>query len=188
MTDITTYKTILVKEPDNDFFLYPFICLVLRVVEDKPFLTEKGMDAIHYDLSEGYDKLKEDEKKPNQRALMQIIVYYTIAYNSSILYLGLMEELDNQPEIKEKLNGEQEYLQKLVPRVRTNLNAIEKQLQILLPKFTDKYARFFHDVKQLLFTKNLFATQTINLPACPDDELTPEEEVLYKQEAQKAQL
>ena len=178
MEDIKTYKNIVVKEPDNDFFLYPFICIVLRVVEETPFLTEKGMSALYYDLNEAYDNLMNGEKV-NQKVLLKIVLYYTIAYNSSVLFIGMLEEVDNQPEIKERLGDEVEYLQSLVPRIKTNLEAIDKQIIQLLPNLSNKYARLYFEAKQLLFTKNLFENQTIHLPACPDEDFTPEEEVVY---------
>jgi len=169
--DILGYKNLIDQFPSNDFFIFPFMSMVLDLTDERGFLTESGMKLLHNDIQADIDIVKEGENKPSQYALCRLSLWYCLVFNLIQLYcsfifsFGLEETKKYTDQFPSDLK---EYLKQIADRAEALLKPIERCVCTYTNLLTDKFAMMFNDEKRKCWTKDLFNT-TVHIPAHKDD-------------------
>jgi hypothetical protein len=169
--DILGYKNLIDQYPDNDFFLFPFMSMVLDLTDERGFITEEGMKILHNDLQADMDIVKEGGEKPSQYALCRLSLWYCLTYNISQLYcsfvstFGLEEARLYTDKLPEELKV---YLKGIAARVEALVGTLEKLCKLYTSALTDKFAKIFNSEKRRCWTKDLFNT-SVHIPAHKND-------------------
>jgi hypothetical protein len=170
--NILAYKNLIDTDEKNDFFLFPFMALVLNLTIENGFVTADGLNMLHHNILDDFKIINEDPKNPSQKAVCRLTLYYTLLYNLIIYYCGFVCGLETEDGKKyaDLLPADLiEYLKKIYNRVE-NYNAIvEHQLKTLQPLLTEKYAKVFNAVKRRHWYKNIFDDGVVHIPTHPDD-------------------
>jgi hypothetical protein len=177
--NIIGFKNLIDKDPTNDFFLYPFMSMVLNLTDSRGFLTELGLSMLFNDITEDFNVIKEKQKDTPQENILRLALYFTVCFNLNIYFGGFILGLDTEEGKKyaEKLPEELlTYLKEIMERADKLHPVVEYQLKALLHQLTDDNAKAYNEEKRKHWTKDIFQT-SVHIPAHPDD--LPEG---YKQE------
>jgi hypothetical protein len=169
--DIIGYKNLIDNFPDNDFFLFPFMSMVLNLTDEKGFISETGMKLLHNDIQKDIDILKERGDDPSQYALCRLSLWYCLTYNILTLYCSFIAslELDEAKQYADKLPTElKEYLKVIAERGLKLIKPIEGLVKHYTNLLTDKFANIFNEEKRKCWTKDLFQTR-VEIPVHPND-------------------
>jgi hypothetical protein len=169
--NIVGFKNLIDQDTTNDFFLYPFMSMVLNLTDKVGFLTDLGLKCLFNEINKDFDIINENPTKPSQKALLRLVLYFTICYNLNIYYGGFILALDTEEGKKyaEKLPAELiEYLKKIMERADKLHPILEHQLKGLTNKLTDKYAKIYNEEKRKHWTKEIFE-DSVHIPTHPDD-------------------
>jgi len=169
--DILGYKNLIDQFPDNDFFIYPFMSMVLDLTDDKGFLTESGMKLLHNNIQQDMDIVKEGEDKPSQYALCRLALWYCLTYNISQLYCSFVATfgMEETKQYTDKLPYDlKEYLKEIAERAKSNISVLESLVKHYTNQLTDKFAKIFNSEKRRCWTKDLF-NSSVHIPAHKDD-------------------
>ena len=169
--NIVGFKNLIDQDTTNDFFLYPFMSMVLNLTDSQGFITELGMKCLFNEINKDFDIINQSHEKPSQKALVRLCLYFTICYNLTIYFGGFILGLDTDAGKKyaEKLPAELiGYLKEITERADKLHPILEHQLKTLTSKLTDKYAKIYNEEKRKHWTKDIFQT-SVHIPAHPDD-------------------
>ena len=169
--NIVGFKNLIDADASNDFFLYPFMSMVLNLTDSQGFITELGMKCLFNEINKDFDIINQSHEKPSQKALCRLCLYFTICYNLTIYFGGFILGLDTDAGKKyaEKLPAELiGYLKEITERADKLHPILEHQLKTLTSKLTDKYAKIYNEEKRKHWTKDIFQT-SVHIPAHPDD-------------------
>jgi len=169
--NIVGFKNLIDRDITNDFFLYPFMSMVLNLTDSRGFITELGLKCLFNEINKDFDIINENQKNPSQKALVRLCLYFTICYNLTIYFGGFILGLDTEEGKKyaEKLPAELiEYLKGIMERADKLHPILEHQLKGLTNRLTDKYAKIYNEEKRKHWTKDIFQT-SVHIPAHPDD-------------------
>ena len=169
--NIVGFKNLIDQDTTNDFFLYPFMSMVLNLTDSQGFITELGMKCLFNEINKDFDIINQSHEKPSQKALCRLCLYFTICYNLTIYFGGFILGLDTDAGKKyaEKLPAELiVYLKEITERADKLHPILEHQLKTLTNKLTDKYAKIYNEEKRKHWTKDIFQT-SVHIPAHPDD-------------------
>jgi len=168
---IISLKKLIDDDDTNDFFIFPFMSMVLNLTDKKGFLTEKGTKILFNEIEEDFKIISEDPNKPSQRALLRLAVYFTTIYNLVIFYQGFTYGLESKElsEFASKLQPDLiKYLKQISERSEKIIPIAEYQLKSLLPRLNDKYAEIYNIEKRDCWIKDIFQT-TVHIPTHPKD-------------------
>lgn len=150
--DINSYKNLLTADLTNDFFLMPFMNLVLKVADEEGVLSRKGLMLIHQDIGDIMTKIKEGA---GDRDRVRAGLYFTITLNLSLLYISFIRECENQ--YSDLFNDEdKQFLKSCADRAEALLPNFRMVLNHELPKLSEKYAKIFDSEKREAFNKDIF--------------------------------
>lgn len=169
--NIVGFKNLIEQDKTNDFFLYPFMSMVINLTDEQGFITELGLNCLFNEINKDFDIINENPKDPSQKALLRLALYFTICYNLTIYFGGFIIGLDTEEGKKyaEKLPVELiEYLKGIMERADKLHPILEHQLKTLTSRLTDKYAKIYNEEKRKHWTKDIFQT-SVHIPAHPDD-------------------
>jgi hypothetical protein len=169
--NIVGFKNLIDADASNDFFLYPFMSMVLNLTDSQGFITDLGMKCLFNEINKDFDIINQSQEKPSQKALCRLCLYFTICYNLTIYFGGFILGLDTDEGKKyaEKLPAELIVYLKEITESADKLHPIlERQLKTLTSKLTDKYAKIYNEEKRKHWTKDIFQT-SVHIPAHPDD-------------------
>lgn len=169
--NIVGFKNLIDQDTTNDFFLYPFMSMVLNLTDHLGFITELGLKCLFNEINKDFDIINENPEKPSQKALVRLALYFTICYNLTIYFGGFILGLDTEAGKKyaEKLPAELiDYLKGIMVRADKLHPILEHQLKGITNKLTDKYAKIYNEEKRKHWTKDIFQT-SVHIPAHPDD-------------------
>ena len=168
---ILGYKNLIDNFPDNDFFLFPFMSMVLDLTDKKGFLTEAGMKLLHNDIVKDIEILKENGDKPSQYALTRLALWYCLSFNLLQFFCGFIFSLEEEATkvYASQLPAElKEYLKTIADRGALLIEPISKLAGFYTNQLTDKFAKVFDEEKRKCWTKDLF-NNTVHIPAHPND-------------------
>jgi hypothetical protein len=154
--DIKSYKNLLTADMTNDFFMMPFMNLVMKVVDEKGFLTNKGLMLLHQDIQDIMGKLKEGA---GDRDRVRAGLYFTICLNLGIIFISFVKGMDEEEckQYKELFDEElREFLVIIAGRMEELLPTFRMVLSNELPKLSDKYAKVYDTEKRDSFTKDIY--------------------------------
>lgn len=169
--NILAYKNLIDQFPANDFFIFPFMSMVLDLTDDRGFLTEDGMKLLHNDIQKDIDIVKEGGDSPSQYALCRLALWYCLVFNISQLYCSFVSSfgLEETKQYTDRFPAElKDYLKQISDRAESHLNILERFCKHFTGLLTDKFAKIFNDEKRRCWTKDLFNC-TVNIPAHKDD-------------------
>lgn len=171
VADIVGFKNLIDQDTTNDFFLYPFMSMVLNLTDSVGFLTELGLKCLFNEINKDFEIINENPEKPSQKALLRLTLYFTICYNLTIYFGGFILGLETEAGKKyaEKLPAELiVYLKGISERADKLHPILEHQLKGLTKKLNDKYAKIYCDEKRKHWTKEIFQ-DSVHIPTHPDD-------------------
>jgi hypothetical protein len=169
--NIVGFKNLIDKDPTNDFFLYPFMSMVINLTDSQGFITELGLSCLFNEINKDFEIINECPEKPSQKSLLRLCLYFTICYNLTTYFGGFVIGLDTEEGKKyaEKLPVELiDYLKDIMLRADKLYPILEYQLKSLTRRLTDKYAKIFNEEKRKHWTKEIFQ-DTVHIPTHPDD-------------------
>jgi hypothetical protein len=169
--NIVGFKNLIDQDTNNDFFLYPFMSMVLNLTDSQGFITELGLKCLFNEINKDFDIINESPQNPSQKALLRLALYFTICYNLTIYFGGFILGLDTEEGKKyaEKLPAELiEYLKAIMARADKLHPILEYQLKGLTKRLTNKYAKIYNEEKRKHWTKDIFQT-SVHIPSHPDD-------------------
>ena len=168
---VVGFKKLIDDDLTNDYFLFPFMSMVLNLTDSQGFLTEAGIKILFNEINKDFLIINAKPDKPPQKALLRLAVYFTTAFNLIIYFGGFVLGLDTEAGKKyaEKLPVELiDYLKTITERVDKLHPIIEAQLKSLTTRLTDKYAKIYNEEKRKCWTKEIFQ-DSVHIPAHPDD-------------------
>jgi hypothetical protein len=164
---IISTKERIDAEPDNDYFLFHFVALVLDVIDyDKGgCLTKEGrilltlnIDKIMYDFG-----TYTDIKQYDQKDLLKALLYFTICYNVCSIYIGFISLMDTD-EAKHIVSAFPESLVETLHTIKDRVLPLVPQIEIMIRRFqpllTDEYAELYAGEKRRCFVKPIFDANT----------------------------
>lgn len=166
------YKEKIDADPDNHYFIFPFIAMVLNLTDEKGFITEDGFKMLHNPINDDFKIINENPENPSQKALTRISLYFAMIHNLIIFYSGFINILETEEgkQYAEKLSPELiEYLKEIHSRIDKYKDVTKAQLENILPKLTKKYAYIFGQAKHCHWVKEIYQEDTIKIPTHPDD-------------------
>ena len=177
--DITTsvntildYKEKIDADPDNHYYIFPFIALVLNLTDEKGFVSDKGLQMLRIPIANDFQIVNEDPHNPSQKALTRISLYFALIHNLMIFFTGFISilESDQGSLYADKLPADLvDYLKDLFKRIAPYSAVCKAQLEHILPKLTDKYAYLFSQVKHTHFVKPVYQEDVVRIPTHEDD-------------------
>jgi hypothetical protein len=170
---IIQIKKLIDEDITNDFFLYPFMAMVLNLTDKVGFITEIGFKTLFNEINLDFYIIntKQKKKKPCQKALTRLALYFTICYNITLYFGGFVLGLDTEEGKKfgEKLPAELiEYLKAIMVRADKLFPILEAQLKGITNKLTNENAKIYNEEKRKSWTKDIFQT-SVHIEAHPDD-------------------
>lgn len=169
--DILAYKNLIDQFPDNDFFIFPFMSMVLDLTDDRGFLTADGMKLLHNDIQKDIDIVVEGGDLPSQYALCRLALWYCLVYNISQLYCSFVSSfgLEETKQYTDKFPDElKDYLKQISDRAGALIDILEKLCKKYTQSLTDKFAKIFNSEKRRCWTKDFF-NSSVHIPAHKDD-------------------
>jgi len=169
--NIVEFKKLIDEDITNDYYLYPFMAMVLNLTDKVGFLTEIGFKTLFNEINLDFDIINRNPKKPCQKALIRLALYFTICYNITLYFGGFVMGLETEEGKKfcEKLPAELiEYLKAIMVRADKLFPILEAQLKGITSKLTNEYAKIYNEEKRKSWTKDIFQT-SVHIPAHPDD-------------------
>ena len=145
--------------------------MALNLTDKVGFLTEIGFKTLFNEINLDFDIINRNPKKPCQKALTRLALYFTICYNITLYFGGFVMGLDTEEGKKfgEKLPAELiEYLKVIMRRADGLFPILEAQLKGITSKLTNEYAKIYNEEKRKSWTKDIFITE-VHIPAHPDD-------------------
>jgi hypothetical protein len=169
---ILQYKEFIDNNPTNDFFIFPFISMVLNLTDPIGFITDDGIKMLHIPIEDDFKIINECPHNPSQKALTRIALYFALIHNLITFFSGFIYIMDTEEGAKyaDKLPVELlEYLKVINKRVEIYSELTKIQLDNILPKLTNKYAKVFNEAKRLHWNKDIYQNEITHIPAHPDD-------------------
>jgi len=169
--NIVGFKNLIDQDTSNDFFLYPFMSMVLNLTDSQGFITELGLKCLFNEINKDFDIINQSPEKPSQKAIVRLCLYFTICYNVTLFFCGFIGGLETEEGKKyaEKLPIELiDYFKGIMERADKLHPILEHQLKVLTNKLTNKYAKIFNEEKRKHWTKDIFQT-SVHIPSHPDD-------------------
>jgi hypothetical protein len=173
--NIVGLKKLIDDDISNDYFLFPFMAMVLNLTDKVGFVTDLGIKILFNEIEKDFEIINKNHKnsksKASQEAITRISVYFTTCYNLTLYFGGFVVGLDTEEGKKfaEKLPSELiEYLKIIMERSDKLFPILENQLKVITTKLTDEYAKIYNEAKRSAWTKDIFQT-TVHIPAHPDD-------------------
>ena len=62
--NIVGFKNLIDQDTTNDFFLYPFMSMVLNLTDHLGFITELGLKCLFNEINKDFDIINENPEKP----------------------------------------------------------------------------------------------------------------------------
>jgi len=171
IAQIVGFKNLIDQDTTNDFFLYPFMSMVLNLTDSKGFITELGLKCLFNEIQKDFDIINDNPEKPSQYALVRLCCYFTICYNLTFYFGGFIKGLETEEGKKyaDKLPAELiDYLKEIMVRADKLHPILEHQLKSLTPRLTDKFAKIYNEEKRKHWTKEIFQ-DSVHIPTHPDD-------------------
>jgi hypothetical protein len=171
IAQIVGFKNLIDQDTTNDFFLYPFMSMVLNLTDSKGFITELGLKCLFNEIQKDFDIINESPEKPSQYALVRLCCYFTICYNLTFYFGGFIKGLETEEGKKyaDKLPAELiDYLKEIMVRADKLHPILEHQLKSLTSRLTDKFAKIYNEEKRKHWTKEIFQ-DSVHIPTHPDD-------------------
>jgi hypothetical protein len=169
---IIEYKTLIDSDEKNDFFLFPFMALVLNLTTEKGFISEDGFKLLHNNLQEDFTIINENPEKPSQKAICRVALYFALVHNLTKYFIGFIAGLETSEGSRflEKLPTELvDYLHKIGERCKLYPQITEAQLKSVLPVMTEKYAKIFNNEKRRHWINDIFLQDVVKIPQHPAD-------------------
>jgi hypothetical protein len=169
--NIVGFKNLIDKDTSNDFFLFPFMSMVLNLTDKVGFITDLGLKCLFNEINKDFEIINQSPEKPSQKALIRLCLYFTIGYNLTLFFIGFIGGLDTEEGKKyaEKLPVELiEYLKGIMERADKLRPVLEFQLKSLTARLTNKYAKIYNEEKRKHWTKEIFE-DSVHIPTHPDD-------------------
>jgi hypothetical protein len=166
--NIVGFKNLIDQDTTNDFFLYPFMSMVLNLTDSQGFITELGMSCLFNEINKDMEIINECPEKPSQYALVRLCCYFTICYNLTLLFGGFIGGLETEEGkvYADKLPAELiDYLKDIMVRADKLHPILEHQLKTLTKKLTDKFAKIYDEEKRKHWTKDIFTTTANIIPS-----------------------
>jgi hypothetical protein len=171
---INQYYNLIENDPKNEFFLFPFMELVIELLLDFKLISDKGMIILSRDINE--DLVNLHNKKSINKSRLWVCLYFLCVYHLSKCYVSFMEVLMNATEgkydeLRVKLYQEdEEILTKLInvkERVMNFTDIAKAVLDVETEKIDDdEQAKLFNEHKRKCIDKpNYFQEDTIHIPA-----------------------
>jgi hypothetical protein len=168
---IVGFKNFIDEDPTNDYFLFPFMSMVLNLTDSQGFLTQAGIKILFNEINKDFDIINEGGENPSQYAMLRLAVYFTTAFNLIIYFGGFVLGLDTEEGKKyaEKLPVELiDYLKTIMERVDKLHPIIECQVKSLTTRLSNKFAKIYNEEKRKCWTKEIFQ-DSVHIPAHKDD-------------------
>ena len=175
---INTFYNLVKSDVNNDFFLFPFMELVIELLLDFKLISDKGMSILSRDIQEEFDSLnsKSVRQSTKDKARLVICLYFMCVYHLSKCYVSFVEVMMHQEEGKYFLIRED--LENINPNVISILNEVKERAsqfidiaKKVLEKETanitdDTQAKMFDEHKRKCIDKtNYFQESPIYVPA-----------------------
>jgi hypothetical protein len=91
--DVVKYSKLIADDITNDYYIIPFMNLVIKVIDEKGFLTRQGLFIIHQDIMVIMNKLKE---YPCDRDRIRAGLYFTICLNMGLVYISFVRGMEEE--------------------------------------------------------------------------------------------
>jgi uncharacterized membrane protein len=171
---IKQFYKLIENDPKNEFFLFPFMELVIEQLLDFKLISDKGMIILSRDINEDMKNLH--NKKSVNKSRLWVCLYFMCVYHLSKCYVSFMEVMMNATEGKyeelrvELFQEDEEILTKLInvkERIFTFIQLSKIILDTETAKITDDHqAKLFDEHKRKCIDKvNYFPESTIYCPA-----------------------
>ena len=171
---INCFYNILMKDENNDYFLFPFMELVIELLLEFKLISDKGMSILSRDIDTDFQNLNNNIDVNKSR--LWICLYFMCVYHLSKCYVSFTEVLMNATEgkydeLRVKLYQEdEEILTKLIEvrnRAELFIQIAKNMLDLEIPKITDDIqAKTFDEHKRKCIAKpNYFKEDDIHISA-----------------------
>lgn len=139
---------------DNDFFVFPFLNLVIELLLDFKLISDNGMIILSRDINADFEDLK--NKQQENKARMYICLYFTCVYHiskcfSSFIDVLLASEEGKYFELREEIqNIDEELIPKLFS-IRTRVLPFIEVAKSIIERETEKIE---DDIQAKIFDEN----------------------------------
>ena len=171
---IKTFYNLLMSDTHNDYFLFPFMELVIEVFLDFKLISDKGMMILGRDIDMDFQNLNNNIEVDKSR--LWICLYFMCVFHLSKCYVSFMEVLMNAEEgkycqlrddievIDAGILGKLKYVS---GRAENFINIAKGILDIETEKIeSDEQAKLFDEHKRKCIDKpNYFPENPIYVPA-----------------------
>jgi hypothetical protein len=181
IADILSYKNLITADLTNDFFIMPFMNLVLKVVDEKGFLSNKGLFLLHQDLNDLIEKVHIEGAGDRDRVRM--VLYFTIALNLSIIYISFVRGMEEEDGKKYKELFEPDmivFMNEIADRVEKLHSTFRLVLEKELPQLSNKYAKVYDEEKRKSFTKDIFPATPLFLSNSDAPDVSNAQEIIQQ--------
>jgi len=178
ITRINTFYNLITNDLGNDYFLFPFMELVIELFLEFKLISEKGMCILSRDIQEEFDTLNSKSVRTSTRdkARMVICLYFMCIYHLSKCFVSFVEVMLNQEEgmysnLRKQLDElDSEILIKLIDvkeRALPFIDIAKKILETEQDKIEDEIqAKMFDEHKRKCIEKpNFFQESPLYVPA-----------------------
>jgi hypothetical protein len=169
---ILEYKNLIDNDEKNDFFLFPFMALVLNLTTEKGFISEDGFKLLHNSIDTDFKIINENPEKPSQKAICRVALYFALILNLTKYFIGFIAGLETEEGSKyaNLLPADLvEYLRKIGYRVKLYPEIADAHLKSILPVLSDKYAKIFNNEKRRHWSKDIYLEEVVKIPTHPAD-------------------
>lgn len=157
----------IVENPDNEYFLFHFVALVLDIIDyDKGgCLTQEGKIILTLNIDTIMSEFTTytDVAQYDQRDLLKVLLYFTICYNICSIYIGFINLMDTD-EAKGIVSAFPNSLIDALHNIKNRAIPLVPQLEIMIKRFqpllTDEYAELYAGEKRRCFVKPIFDANT----------------------------
>lgn len=161
--DVVKYSKLIAGDITNDYYIIPFMNLVIKVIDEKGFLTRQGLFIIHQDIMIIMNKLKE---YPCDRDRIRAGLYFTICLNMGVIFISFVRGMEEEEgkKYKEYFTDDLIFvMNQVADRIESLSPTFKLVLENELPKLNDKYAKIFDTEKRECFTKEIFGKDPLIL-------------------------
>lgn len=169
---MNTFYKLLELDLENDFFLFPFMNLVIELLLDFKLISDKGMTILCRDISLDFENLKKNKDKDKSR--LWICLYFLCVFHLSKCFVSFVEVMMLQNEgkycdIRNELDADEDILVKLVDvkeRAKSLIdiakNIMDREIALITD---DTQAKLFDEHKRKCIDKpNYFPQNPLYLP------------------------
>jgi hypothetical protein len=136
---INIFYNLITNDLGNDYFLFPFMELVIELLLEFKLISDKGMSILSRDIQEEFDSLNSKSVRADtkDKARMVICLYFMCIYHLSKFYTSFIEILMLQDGGK---YGE----------LRNQLDAIDSEILVKLIDVKERALPFIDIAKKIL--------------------------------------